>query len=578
MKDYIIKCNLCGQFFSAYRFLASHLNKNHKEINHKKYYDLYIDPTQKNKKCNCGNPLSFTNLSKGYKTNCGDTACISEQRTKKIKNTTLKKYGVVNYTQTKEYKEKVKATCLKKYGVDHHLKSKKIIEKRETNLFATKGVTNVFQLSEIKDKIKKTNLKNLGVSNPQQHSLIKQKTKNTNLNRYGTKCTLQNKDIQIKTKKTNIKLYDNPVYQKSKTYNNLIKNKMMKRLLKSNRLQSKVTPLFEKFTDSKDKNLLWRCTQCGKEFYSNLSNGRIPRCFTCDPIMTGTSNIEIELANFIESYTNICRNKRFYDTDGVKNQYVYELDIFIPGYNIGIELDGIFHHSELSGGKDKYYHINKTTYFKNKGITVIHIFDEEWIFKKDIISSILLSKLHKNTEVLSARKCYIKKLSSEESIYFLDRNHIQSGINSSIRFGLMYKDRLVSVMTFAKSRFNKLCEYELLRFCNCLNTTVMGGFSRLLKHFIKNYSSSIISYADYRFSTGDIYTKNNFEFIKLSPPNYFYIKNRMMVGGRLQFQKHRLSKLLDVYESCLTEWENMQLNGYDRIFDCGNLVYVYKSS
>ena len=32
---------------------------------------------------------------------------------------------------------------------------------------------------------------------------------------------------------------------------------------------------------------------------------------------------------------------------------------------------------------------------------------------------------------------------------------------------------------------------------------------------------------------------------------------------------------LDQFDSNLTEWENMQLNNYDRIWDCGNISYKY---
>ena len=45
---------------------------------------------------------------------------------------------------------------------------------------------------------------------------------------------------------------------------------------------------------------------------------------------------------------------------------------------------------------------------------------------------------------------------------------------------------------------------------------------------------------------------------------------------RSSYQKHKLEKLLPIFESSMTEWENMQANGYDRIWDCGNDVWVWK--
>ena len=45
----------------------------------------------------------------------------------------------------------------------------------------------------------------------------------------------------------------------------------------------------------------------------------------------------------------------------------------------------------------------------------------------------------------------------------------------------------------------------------------------------------------------------------------------------MSFQKHKLNKILNKFESNLTEWKNMQLNGYDRIWDCGNGKWVWTS-
>ena len=41
------------------------------------------------------------------------------------------------------------------------------------------------------------------------------------------------------------------------------------------------------------------------------------------------------------------------------------------------------------------------------------------------------------------------------------------------------------------------------------------------------------------------------------------------------FQKHKLKDKLENFDSDLTEVENMINNGYNRIYDCGNLKFVY---
>jgi len=60
-----------------------------------------------------------------------------------------------------------------------------------------------------------------------------------------------------------------------------------------------------------------------------------------------------------------------------------ELDIYLPEYNVAIEFNGLYWHSELY--KEKDYHLNKTLECKKKGVDLLHIFEDDWVFKQDII-------------------------------------------------------------------------------------------------------------------------------------------------------------------------------------------------
>ena len=138
-------------------------------------------------------------------------------------------------------------------------------------------------------------------------------------------------------------------------------------------------------------------------------------------------------------------------------------------------------------------------------------------------------------------------------------------------------------MTFAKPRFNKKYDYELIRFCNKSGFSVIGGASKLFNYFIKNYNTkspkSIITYANRRFSNGKIYETLGFKFLRKTEPNYFYFKkNTLTLLSRNQFQKHKLKDKLSLFDYNLSESENMFNNDYRRIYDCGNLVYEYVGS
>lgn len=249
-----------------------------------------------------------------------------------------------------------------------------------------------------------------------------------------------------------------------------------------------------------------------------------------------------------------------------------ELDIYLPELKIAIEFNGLYWHSDLF--KEKNYHIDKTKKCEEKGVRLIHIFENEWTSKQDIVKSRLQNLLGYSKKVF-ARKCTIVELDSKTADEFLRTTHIQGSAPASIRIGLIHNGALVAVQTYCKSRFSKDCEWELLRYANALNTTVVGGASKLFKHFISKYSGNIVSYSDLRWNTGTLYKTLGFKQTHISAPNYWYFKGCTTLYSRQKFQKHKLAELLEYFDPDKTEVENMRANKYRRIFDCGNLVFKY---
>ena len=211
----------------------------------------------------------------------------------------------------------------------------------------------------------------------------------------------------------------------------------------------------------------------------------------------------------------------------------------------------------------------------DKGIQLVHIFEDEWIYKKDIVKSRILNLLGKSDRIY-ARKCEIRNVSPSTARSFLDDNHIQGFCSSAYRYGLYYNGELVSLMTFGNKRKNLGSKsinghYELLRFCNKLNTTVIGGASRLFKHFIKEVKPiEIVSYADRRWSNGNLYEKLGFTLTHKSQPSYFYVINDKR-ENRFKYRKDALVK--EGYDKDKTEHQIMLERGIYRIYDCGCLVY-----
>jgi hypothetical protein len=154
---------------------------------------------------------------------------------------------------------------------------------------------------------------------------------------------------------------------------------------------------------------------------------------------------------------------------------------------------------------------------------------------------------------------------------FLDHNHIQgAGQPTSTNFALYNKEEIVAVMTFGKPRFSGE-DWELVRYCTKLGTTVVGGASKLFKN---KPEGTGVSYAARDYSTGGLYKNLGFSFSHITEPGYAYYK-RLERISRYRAQKHKLESLLPIYDPKLTEYQNMELNGYHRTYDSGNLVFTW---
>lgn len=251
-----------------------------------------------------------------------------------------------------------------------------------------------------------------------------------------------------------------------------------------------------------------------------------------------------------------------------------ELDLYDPITDIAIECDGIIWHNEKY--RDKNFHINKTNLAADRGVRLIHIFEDEWRDKCDIVKSMLANIFGKTKRRIYARECQIKELTPHDKREFINQNHIQGDAQSRVNVGLYYKDELVSVMTFGPLRVNlgshgSNGNWELVRFCNKLNTSVVGGASKLLKYFQRHYDySRIVSYCDKRWSTGSIYKTLGFVHDHDSKPNYFYVVGSMR-KNRFQYRKSELVK--QGYPADKSEHEIMLERKIYRIYDCGTMVF-----
>lgn len=290
---------------------------------------------------------------------------------------------------------------------------------------------------------------------------------------------------------------------------------------------------------------------------------------------TFSSEGERELSTWITTLTDdvvLTRNKTIFGT---------EIDIVIPNHQVAIEFNGNYWHSEING-KTKTYHIQKTQKCTQKNVSLLHIFEHEWTFKRPIIQSIIKQRIGCIDKKIYARQCKVITVTKDRQKTFLDENHLQGYVPCEIAYGLEFDSSLVMIMTFGLPRYNKKYDWELLRMCSLCDVLVIGGASKLFNYFTRIHEArSVVSYSDqrlfYRCAAPSSYERMGFVWSHNSAPNYFYFKrgNPLRLLSRVKFQKHKLKKVLATFDSKLTEWENMKNNGYDRIWDCGNAVYFW---
>ena len=212
-------------------------------------------------------------------------------------------------------------------------------------------------------------------------------------------------------------------------------------------------------------------------------------------------------------------------------------------------------------------------------INLICIYPDDWFKKCDIVKSRITNNLGMNQFKIGARKCKIVIPSNNDVNSFLEENHIQGKINSSIKIALVYNEKIVSIMTFGKLRRNlgqksKLNSFELLRFCNKRGWSVSGSANKLFKYFIKNFRPNyVLSYADRCWTKkwSNVYIELGMKLIGDTDASYSYLVGDKK-WDRFKYRKDRLIQYGYIEEKW-TERSICSSNNIFKIWDCGCLKY-----
>lgn len=533
-------------------------NYTHSTVWTERLYWFYHNITEFPKCPICGKPTKFINLKTGYREFCSKKCMNSSNIIKqRKKETSMKNWGTNNPMQSEKIHQKIKQTNLERYGVE-----------------------NPFSSELVKEKIKQTNLERYGETHYMKTKEGQLKIKNTMLSKYGVECISQRDDYKQRIKQTCLEKYGGVGNASDKIlekYQNTVR---------SNNIN------YYGFLIGYTENGDWickcphpNCNKCKERYYitndliqysrSKLGAELCTNIFQIGKDNTKNTSIEFFIRNIL------VKNNIEYKTN-VRNLILpKEIDIYIPLKNIAIECNGCFWHSAIN--KSSSYHIQKYKNCCSHDIRLLSVW-EDWIKNKpEIVESILLNKLGLINNSIYARKCIIKEIDSKTCNEFLDKNHIQGRSAASVRLGLYYNDELVSLMTFSSPRINMggknhKQQWELVRFCNKLNTRVVGGASKLLKYFIKIYHpTSIVSFSMNDISDGNLYKQLGFKTEGIITHSYWYIEpGTLKRYHRSSFTKQQIVKRgwKDKVDNTWTEMEAMEEQGYFKIYDSGQMKWV----
>ena len=317
---------------------------------------------------------------------------------------------------------------------------------------------------------------------------------------------------------------------------------------------------------------VFRCKHCNNVYADiNLNNERQPSvnyCPDCCDRYTGPEKI-------IEQYlkSNGVEFKSHWRPKWLSGK---ELDFYIPQYNLAIEVDGVFYHSE-GGGKGRWYHVKKTDACEENGVHLVHIWDLEIRHKWEVVKDRLNALLLKNTRRIGGRTCEIAEIKTSIAREFLEKNHIQGFTPCSVYCGIRHKGILIGVAAFHKGRTSNPGEWELARYASSIGMHISGGMSKAIAWFQKNHPNvPLISYADRRWTSSMQNAYSRFKYIRKTPPSYYYAYHTRIYRREKFMLKHLVKNPItaNTYRPGMTERECCsKIPGLFKIWDCGQLLY-----
>jgi very-short-patch-repair endonuclease len=435
----------------------------------------------------------FSIFKRNLKRNPDATFGISkEEQSLKSKETFKAKYGVDHYSKTDEFKQKVRATNIEKYGQPNVMQTEVGQKSHQESMLKNLGVTHALKSSEIRERQRESTLRSTGVEctfdlpGVRERAVTASRSEESKSKRISSFLQRFGVDNPSKCLKIVEKKKENLLRERGYCYSFSIPE------VKERIFATKIAKgTIKSYNGKTIAQLAKEFGYANSSFFALVQKHGFESAVGMSPQMTDIENVVFDILNEL-GVQNIVHNRQL---EGSK----YRPDFLTEEHKLIIECDGLFWHSDKVV-ESKSYHKDKRDHYLSLGYRCLFFRQDEIIGKRDIVKSVISNALKKNERKVFARKCDLVVL--DHCNDFFEKNHLMRK-GSGRCYALQFEGEIVAAIQ-VKHRNKSEKIIEVSRFCTLNQTSVVGGYSRLIKFMIKKENvRQIMSFVDLRYGSGN---------------------------------------------------------------------------
>lgn len=295
---------------------------------------------------------------------------------------------------------------------------------------------------------------------------------------------------------------------------------------------------------SSDSYVTLKCNKCGRLF--TIEANSLLQGHGCPYHSCRSSKAENEISDFIQNnfHLKVIRNDR-----SILPNHL-ELDIYIPHAQIAIEYNGLYWHNEFN--KPNYYHLLKTKECLKKGIRLFHIFEDEWIYKKEIWKNILASYLEEKVEFPITAPFVIESIPSFDAHKFLQTNSLAVTDNFNTFYRIMdAPSKTIGILCMGANGHFQYCTSPIYK--------PFEGLAHVLNYINTNHVCDypLYTYTDLRYEYPNILHKIGLKECEFELPRHYFT--------------HFTKRITEEQYNNLSP-KDTTIN-WSKIYDCGHMKY-----